>query len=256
VTTTGTPRGAIDIGHVIQTLFAVLGRNFLNFFVLSLILSGLPSAVVGLLQTELVRGSPGVAFFNTWTLLGLAVAIVSAMVLQGTLVFGTVSDLNGKRPAISESLAVGLRAFLPLIGIAILGGLGVIVGFVLLIVPGIVLMVVWSVVAPAYVAEGRGLFEAFSRSVELTRGNRWRIFGLGLIYFVAIILMSLVIGALGGVVTVAAREAGPLVTAVVVNPLYNALSAMIGATGAAVLYVELRRAKEGLGADALAAIFD
>jgi hypothetical protein len=255
VTTTGTPRGAIDIGHVIQTLFAVLGRNFTTFFVLSLLLSGLPSAVVGLLQTEL-RDSGAVTVFNTWTLLGVLVAIVSAMVLQGTLVFGTVSDLNGKRPAISQSLAVGLRAFLPLIGIAILGGLGVIVGFVLLIVPGIVLMVVWSVVAPAYVAESRGVLEAFSRSVELTRGNRWRIFALGLIYFVAIILMSLVIGALGGVVTVAAREAGPLVTAVVVNPLYNALSAMIGATGAAVLYVELRRAKEGLGVDALAAIFD
>ncbi|MFW8695946.1 hypothetical protein ACOI9Y_35795, partial [Mesorhizobium japonicum] len=62
------------------------------------------------------------------------------------------------------------------------------------------LTVLWSVSAPAVVAEKRGVFEAMQRSRDLTRGYRWHIFGLLVIYLV----LSMIVGMLVGGVNLAA----------------------------------------------------
>lgn len=61
--------------------------------------------------------------------------------------------------------------------ILILQTLMVGLGTVLLIVPALVISVVVSLAIPVRVAEGLGPLKALSRSVELTEGGRWRLFG-------------------------------------------------------------------------------
>ncbi len=68
-------------------------------------------------------------------------------------------------------------------------GIGVGIGFVLLIVPGIILWLMWALTIPVAVLEDKGLRDATSRSAELTKGNRGRIF---MIYFLFIVLMYIV----------------------------------------------------------------
>ena len=58
-----------------------------------------------------------------------------------------------------------------LIVFAILSGIAVGIGFILLIIPGLYLMTIWSVGAPAIVAERRGALEAFGRSHDLVRAT-------------------------------------------------------------------------------------
>ena len=77
--------------------------------------------------------------------------------------------------------------------------LGIFGGAILLLVPGLILAVMWSVVAPACVVERTGVFGAFSRSQELTRGYRWPIFGLYVAFFVLMIIISAVFGVLIGI---------------------------------------------------------
>jgi hypothetical protein len=105
------------------------------------------------------------------------------------------------------------------------------------------------------VVEQTEVFGAFTRSAELTRGNRWRIFGLFVIYFIATILVEAVLGVVGGVASV---FGGPhaVLRLVLLTPLISVVTNLIGAVGAAVLYVDLRRIKDGVGADNLAAVFD
>ena len=45
-----------------------------------------------------------------------------------------------------------------------------------MIVPGLILITIWAVVAPSIVVEDKGVFEAFGRSRELVRGNGWKVF--------------------------------------------------------------------------------
>lgn len=253
--------GQLDIGKVIQDVFAVLGRNFVPFLALSAILAGIPAVLIGLIQaSSLAAGlapnpAAALASLPQVGLVGL-VSLVAGLVLQGTIVYGAVSDMNGRHPTLSQCLSVGLNHFLGLFAIALLAGLAIFLGFMLLIVPGLMLWVAWSVVVPAYVAEQIPIMQTFGRSADLTRGNRWRIFALFLVYLVAAIVVQIVVGAVGGIFSLGAPGTALAIRAVIVQPVISTLNAMIGATGAAVLYTELRRVREGVGPEALASVFD
>ncbi|WP_296596384.1 hypothetical protein [Phenylobacterium sp.] len=253
----------LDIGQVIEGTFKVLGRNIVTFGVLALILSGIPTAIVAYFQATNIESAanfelrPG--YFQAIGFSGLAALITSA-ILQGALVYGTVQDLNGQRPSIADCLTTGLRAFLPLIGLTILLFIALMFGLILLIVPGIMMGCAWCVAVPSLVADRTGVFGAFSRSAELTRGNRWRIFAL----FIVVWIIAMVIGAVIGGVTLAMTFGSggldPVALArspvqILGNLLSNALSSLITSTGVAVLYVELRKAREGAAPQWLAEIF-
>ena len=60
-------------------------------------------------------------------------------------------------------------------GIGILNGLGVLIGLVLLIVPGIFLLVRWSISVPYALAEDVGVIDALQASFEQTRDAFWPI---------------------------------------------------------------------------------
>jgi hypothetical protein len=66
--------------------------------------------------------------------------------------------------------------FASLVGVALLSGVGTLLGLMFLIVPGIIVSVLWSVSAPIVIAEGKSPLQALKRSVDLTRGHRWLIF--------------------------------------------------------------------------------
>lgn len=241
--------GKIDIAHVIRVLIEVLKRNLASFFVLALLLYGLPSAIVTLMNADDFRRFQDGDFGHVGPGLGLGwlVSVVTGAILQGALVHGAVEDLNGRRASISDSLAVGLRAFLPLIGIAILAFVALFVGYLLLVVPGVILTCMWMVAVPAFIVERTTITGAFGRSAELTRGNRWRIFGLLLLWICAVFVVSLVIGFVGGIAAFMTDGAGDPANpaTVLTNAVTGSISALIGATTAAVLYVELRKAREG-----------
>ncbi|KQZ05873.1 hypothetical protein ASD21_17960 [Caulobacter sp. Root1455] len=264
--TTVVPR-RFEIGRVISGTFSVIGRNFGPFALLALILGGLPNLLVSLAQISFVSQqqtfSPQAV---AGTLVGLVVMIVAAFVLQAAIVHATVADLNGRRVVVGESLKVGLRNWLPLLGLAILMGLGLMIGFVLLIVPGIMLAVMWSVAVPAKVVEKIGVMDALQRSRDLTRGRRWAIFGLLVIYVIAVWILEAVIMAafmpfalskgLPTPETTAGFTSSINIVSLVASPLIATISTLITTAGGATLYSELRGTREGVGPDALASVFD
>ena len=247
----------IDIAETLRRIVEVLRRNFSTFFVLALLLYGLPSAVVTLMNADdLARFQHGdFGHFGPGLGLGWLVSMVAGAILQGALVHGAIEDLNGGRPSISNSLSVGLRAFLPLIGIAVLAGVGLLVGYLLLVVPGVILTCMWMVAVPAFIAERTTILGAFGRSAELTRGNRWRILGVLLLWVCTLFVISLVVGFVGGIAAFMTGGAGDPANpaTILTNAVTGSLSILVGATAAAVLYVELRKAREG-GAEWMADI--
>ena len=175
------------------------------------------------------------------------------ILLQVALVRATVADLTGRRPLLGECLRDAFRFVLPVLGMTILMTLGAMLGFLLLIVPGIILWLMWSVSVPALVEERRGVIASMRRSAELTRGYKWPIFGLLVIVAIA---GSMLGGVLGILNLLAGGPQSPLwLLRVVVAGLAQTVSSMISATTVAVIYVDLREAKEGTMPSTLAAIF-
>ena len=255
-----------EIGRVISGTFGVIGRNFGPFALMALLLGGLPNILVSVGQLWIAGGdktfSPQVFAASA---VGLIVVIVAAFVLQAAIVHATVADLNGRRVVVGESLKVGISNWLPLLGLAILMGLGLMLGFLLLIVPGIILAVMWSVAVPAKVVEKIGVTDAFQRSRDLTRGRRWAIFGLCVIYVIALWIVEALIMAAAmpfilskGLPTTGMEAGFTAVNAatMIASALIATITTLISPAGGATLYSELRGTREGVGPEAMASVFD
>ena len=75
----------------------------------------------------------------------------------------------------------GVRQFGSFFGLSLLSGLGLLLGFLLLIVPGVYLGVRWSVANSALLAEGKSASDALSESWEMTARSFWAILGAYLV---------------------------------------------------------------------------
>src|SRR6266516_4797851 len=132
----------------------------------------------------------------TWlgVLIALFVSLVALFWLQAALV-KAVEDVRDGR--VDLSLGETFEAARPHLGsvavAAILAGLGIVIGLLLLIVPGLVLLTWWAVIVPVVVLENRSAGESFSRSRELVRGYGWGVFGVILLLFGFNLLLSLIL---------------------------------------------------------------
>ena len=135
----------------------------------------------------------------TWfgALLGAIVALVGVFWLQGALV-RAVEDVRDGRADLS--LGETFERVRPQLGSIIVGGLlaalGILIGLVLLIVPGLVLLTWWVLVIPVIVLEQLRAGEAFTRSRELVRGHGWSVFGVIVLTLLIVIGVSIVLSLL------------------------------------------------------------
>src|SRR5271165_5965663 len=191
----------------------------------------MPAAAVvfvftGILRTVLI-GSPGLA------LLAALVALVAVTLFTGMVVELVADVQDGRRDATVAQL---LRAVTPVFGrlilVGLVAGVGIVIGFIAIIVPGLILITVWSVIAPVVVLERPPGLGALKRSRELVRGNGWPVFGVIVVLVVGVNVVADLIEVLGDS---AGTGAGIVVTVVV-----QILTAPLAALAASVLYFELR----------------
>jgi len=243
--------GAFSVGGVLKRTFSTYFANFVPFTILALIFY-LPTLILGFLQiSDLESGLPSTD--PTAEIVGGLVSFILTYILIGALVYGTVQHLGGDRPTLGQIISRGMSAIGPVIVIAILLSLVVGIGFALLIVPGIFLAVAYAVVIPAAVVERPGIMGAFKRSWGLTKGYRWPVLGLLLILVVIVFVFAFVVGAIGGVV---AFTTDSFTFLVLVNYLVSAITGTLMSVMVAVLYHDLRVAKEGVSTAQLASVFD
>jgi hypothetical protein len=172
---------------------------------------------------------PGAAGF------ALALLFWALSILYQGMVVKLVQDVqDGRRDhSIGDLLRSVEPVFWPLVAVSILFGLGVGLGFVLLIVPGLFLLVIWSVVAPVTVLERPGVFAAFGRSRRLVHGNGWNVFGVIVLVFLTVVVVSVAVGI--------ATDSLGAVGRSLVQWAVNAALAPVTALSASVLYFELRQ---------------
>ena len=255
--TLGRP-GRFEIGRVFSSTFGVIGRNIGLCVGLALLFSGLPALLIRLLTQPQIdamlqrdpstMADPSAVFRNSYiSVIAGLFSFICALLLQAALVRATIEDLNGKRPSFGDCIQIAIRFLLPTLAIGLLVGIGAGLGLLLLIVPGIILWLGWSMSVPVLIQERLGVFGSMSRSRALTKGSRWPLFGLFLILIILAMIiqwgMLLLLVFFGGLIA----EIGAALVQTVVS--------MVLSIAAAVSYVELRQAKEGASIEELAQIF-
>ena len=187
-------------------------------------------AIIGALLT-LVLGWFG-------ALLATVISLVGLFWVQGALVRAVEDIRDGRADLTLGETFERVRPQLGAIIVAgLLAGLGIVIGFVLLIVPGLVLMTLWVLVIPVVVLEDSRAGAAFGRSRELVRGYGWNVFGvivLALLLLLAFeIVLSIVLSPLDGWLQ-------SLVSNIVSGTLTTPFIALVWT----LLYFRLRAAKE------------
>ncbi len=153
-------------------------------------------------------------------LLGGIVSFVGWYWLQGALIEAVRDVRDGRADlTVSDTFARVQPRLGSIVGAGILLGVAVGIGFLFLIIPGVVLLTIWIAVIPAVVLEQRGVTDSFGRSRELVRGNGWNVFGVIVITIVLLLGVWLVLNlALTPLADWLASLIGQLVNSVVIGP--------------------------------------
>ena len=256
--TAGTEK--LDIGTVIQTTLGIVRRNFGVMLGLAATLTIAPWLLIGLALVSLLGAlgiggtAPMLAAIIPVAILGVVAFLLVWVAYQSAVFQLVVSDLAGSRTKYATCISVGLRNALPMAGVVFLSVLATWAGLILLIVPGIMIGMAFCVAGPVRLVEKTSLGQTFTRSRLLTRGNRWRIFGAFMIYAGIAYAIELLIGALTG--GLAPTDTGQIALRAILAVPLSVLLSMVTTTGVAVIYAELRRIKDGVGINDLAAVFD
>ena len=234
------PLGATDnlvpreLGELLRETFRVYGRNFWAFLAIALI-PQIPSLIGQLL--------PVLSLLVVFTV----VAVVLYILAEGAAVSAVVRQYLGRDIRVVACYTTAQRRFVPLLA-----------GFVLFLVPPFLwvlltvflpflviglplilyLVVRWSFYPEAIMIERTGPIGALGRSGELVRGSWWRVFGIGLIFVVPIVILGIVI---------------PGIVSSSINPIAGAILFVISGTvlapiayiGATLVYFDLRVRREG-----------
>jgi hypothetical protein len=249
--------GDFRVGHVLSQSWSVFSGNFLTFMLVTGIASLPP-----LLLPQPARGTPANPFENLgWGLFTVLLMIILSTLSQAVVLYGAFQVMRGRPVSLAESAQVGLRRFFPIIGLALSAGFLIALASLLFVVPGLMLYVMWFVATPVCVVEQLGPFRSMRRSRELTKGHRWKIFGLMLV----ILIPALIFGAIVGVVVVFTLGTGGFLAVAsalattlgqVVNLIWSAAWTAFLAIVVVVTYHDLRVAKEGLDTEQIAAVFE
>src|SRR4051812_47490774 len=129
-----------------------------------------------------------------WGVIALTIGVIGYFWVQAALV-ELVRDVRDGRA--DRSIGETYRAVQPrlpaVIAGGILAGLGIGLGLVLLIVPGLYLATIWAGLIPVIVLEERSAGESFTRSREIVRGSGWSVFGLIVVTFLLVAIASAII---------------------------------------------------------------
>jgi len=212
----------IDVGKVLNETFSTYGSNVATLLGGAVVIFTIAAVLEGL-----ARDSGGLILLLVAGLISLV-----AHALYTGFVVTLVHDVrDGRRDySAGELMSSASHAIWPLIGAGILAGIGIVIGLVLLILPGLFLLTIWAVISPAIVVERVGVLGSFGRSHELVRGDGWPVFG-------ALVVGFLITAVAGAVAT--AIGSGSAAVLIILLIIVDVLTAPIPALIASILFFDL-----------------
>jgi hypothetical protein len=181
----------VDIGAVLSEAWSLYTRFLARFFLTALavfialdLLSALADAAA---EDSFLAGL-------FWGVIAAVIGIIGLFLVMGGLL-ELVRDVRDGRAdrGVGETYSAVWPRVPALIAAGVIAAVAIGIGLLLLIVPGLYLLTIWSMIPAVVVLEGRSAGDSFSRSHDLVRGNGWNVFGLIVIVFIIVAVTSTVI---------------------------------------------------------------
>ena len=164
--------GSISVGDAVSYGWNAYWKNVGPMVVIAIVVIAI-NIVVGLIA----QATDSIVFQIIIQFIGFLVSMLLAL----GWIRVSLDVTRGAKPEVGDLFK--FDGYGPYIGASILFGLGFYIGLILCIVPGIIFAVAFGfygfVIAER--GEGMGVIDSLKESADLTRGNRWQLFGLGLV---------------------------------------------------------------------------
>lgn len=242
------------MGEILDVSFTLYRRHFVPLAAVALVCSGVP-----VLLNMFIQASGGVLQNLPLVLVYYVVFAALSAIATAATVFIVSESYLGRPIDAGTAMRRAAPYIMKILVCSVLTAIVVFLGFLFFVIPGIILVVGLILAVPALVIEPQlGSGAALSRSWELTRGSRWRIFGLLL---VVVILLYIPIAAIGGLMAVFVPGAGSFLTspsvtvsvvAVAIGGLVQIFIYPLFYCVLTVAYYDLRVRKEGFDLELLA----
>lgn len=179
------------VGEILGDAFRLYARHWQNLIVIVAVIV-VPLAILQVVLSDLwiregfttnevrngVQVSTGTAIGGAFgALVFFAIAVLMWTILTGAITRAAAGTFLGRDLEIGESYRYGLQRFWSIVLVGVLAALAIAVGFILLIVPGFIVLTFLSCAIPALVIEDKRGREALRRSWDLVRGYGWHVFG-------------------------------------------------------------------------------
>jgi len=259
-----------SIGRVLADSFRILGRNFIAFIVVSILLH----------LVWLVTAKPNAAAFLTgvdrltWSnvVIDPFLGPIIGDFMQLATMFAVLRNLRGEKastadlvhgvryaPAVAAAaIIVSLPAVASSILLSVLKNNLFVVGIAMIAlgIVAVVLSMMFWVSVQCIASERTGIVAGLRRSAERTKGRRWSIFGLTLILGIMILPVMFAISALGHVPV---RELAGAKMTTVPGAIWYSVTILLSALSATVVTVSyhyLRIEKDGFEGKDVVRVFE
>jgi hypothetical protein len=252
----------LSLGEILDRTFTLYRSHFVLFFGIAaipqLLVLALQLTQVFLGLTAVTPGTPGAAPVIRPALTGASIVVgfatlivlsIAYLLSQGATVSAVAELYLGRTPAIGESFRKVRGDLGTLYGVALLNGLVVLVGLILLVIPGIYLLCRLMIAVPAAVLENLGPRSSLERSMALTKDAAGRAFLIFLLYIVLVFALAFLFQMPISFALVAARGNPAMLRVVVavanvLNALSTTLVIPVFTIAASAFYFDLRIRKE------------
>ena len=226
----------LDTGRVFDAIFKTYRAQF-GVLIHAALIVFVPVAIV----SGLLRDDGGIFLI----LVANVVSLIGTSLYQGVVVEAVRDIQDGRRDSSLGDLFKSVTPVLvSLVLAAIVAGIAIGIGFILLIIPGLILVTWFAVFAPVIVLERAGPIDSLGRSYNLVRGSSWQVFAVIVVLFIVLFVVQLVL------IGVVAAITDSVVGIVIASLIASLLIAPLSAIAATVMYLELARIKGGGPGDA------
>jgi hypothetical protein len=222
----------LEFGSAFSKVFDLFGKYAGPLLIWAAAVQLIMSLLVAVFITVILGGGGvGAALLGAAVLAGFGV--VSGAGLTGAYVIGLhEAETTGSFPAFGEVWPRVSPRLGGLIITSIIAGIGIALGMILLIVPGLILLTWWAVFAPVVMLEDTSGTEALGRSRSIVSGNGWTVFGLIVVVYLITGIASNIIdkvvgGIFGGSDEFLGAFAGNFVSGTLVAPIGALLAIVI-----------------------------
>src|SRR5207249_1212065 len=224
----------LGLGEVISKTFELYRRDFSKYFVLFAVVGVIVQVVTTLAQQAFVLPILPVnptpqQFSSSFSALFAALFLLIAVIFVVNILFSTIAEgsavklaseqITRGQASLGASIRFAVSRLLSIWALSIIVGIIVFLGFIAVIVRGIILAIMFSLALPVLLIENKGVTESMGRSRQLV-SHRWaKTFGtflvLGIIVLIASLIFSAITAPLGIII-------GPVVNGIL-SALYQPL---------------------------------